>query len=269
MRSRWTLALIAQVCDELRIRSLSGLSRLLKRLGIRYKRGRRSLHSPDPAYESKRYHVDMRRLRAKYAPDRFVLLYLDEFTYYRQPRLARAYAGQGKQQYKASLSHRQDTQRRVIGALNAVTGETLSSQHYKITVPVLSAFYARLAQHYAHAETIYVVLDNWPVHYHPDALARLAPQAFYDWFRTPGNWPTQPGPRAIQDELPIQLVPLPTYAPWLNPIEKLWLWLYQDVLYLHRFADDWQGLKTYVQHFLESFSSSSPGLLRYVGLLPD
>jgi len=33
----------------------------------------------------------------------------------------------------------------------------------------------------------------------------------------------------------ITLVYLPTYAPWLNPIEKLWRKAYQEVLHLHRF----------------------------------
>jgi hypothetical protein len=31
----------------------------------------------------------------------------------------------------------------------------------------------------------------------------------------------------------LQSVWLPTYAPWLNPIEKLWRWLRQDVLKMH------------------------------------
>ena len=38
-------------------------------------------------------------------------------------------------------------------------------------------------------------------------------------------------------QLPIQLVPLPTYASWCNPIEKLWRQLRQELLHLHRFAD--------------------------------
>ncbi|MBE2197018.1 MAG: transposase, partial [Anaerolinea sp.] len=31
---------------------------------------------------------------------------------------------------------------------------------------------------------------------------------------------------------------LPTYASWLNPIEKLWRWLRADVLYNHDLAHD-------------------------------
>jgi transposase len=73
----------------------------------------------------------------------------------------------------------------------------------------------------------------------------------------------------VQDELPIQLVFLPTYASWLNPIEKLWRWLRQEVLHLHRLSDDWPALKQAVWDFVAQFALGSLDLLRYVGLLYD
>jgi transposase len=60
---------------------------------------------------------------------------------------------------------------------------------------------------------------------------------------------------------------LPTYAPWLNPIEKLWRWLRQDVLKRHRLAGDWPSLRGRVNQFLGQFATGSQDLLRYVGLL--
>jgi hypothetical protein len=66
--------------------------------------------------------------------------------------------------------------------------------------------------------------------------------------------------------LPIHLIWLPTYAPWTNPIEKLWRCLKQDVLHLHRYQDDWQGLRARVDAFFAQFATGSPDLLRYVGL---
>jgi hypothetical protein len=62
---------------------------------------------------------------------------------------------------------------------------------------------------------------------------------------------------------------IPTYAPWLNPIEKLWRWLRQDVLRLHQWADDWPMLLSQVHAFLDQFAHGSRDLLRYVGLLGD
>ena len=64
------------------------MSQLFKQLGISYKRGRTSIHSPDRHYDEKLSLVELARLRAYFAPDRYVFLYMDEFTYYRQPTLA-------------------------------------------------------------------------------------------------------------------------------------------------------------------------------------
>jgi len=51
-----------------------------------------------------------------------------------------------------------------------------------------------------------------------------------------------------------------------NPIEKLWRWLCQDVLHLHRLAVDLQALRALVAAFLQQFAQGSADLLRYVGL---
>ena len=66
--------------------------------------------------------------------------------------------------------------------------------------------------------------------------------------------------------LPIQFVLLPTYASWCNPIEKLWRKLKQDVLHLHRLADDLKALRMLVTEFLQQFAAGSSELLRSVGL---
>jgi hypothetical protein len=66
--------------------------------------------------------------------------------------------------------------------------------------------------------------------------------------------------------LPIQIVPLPTYASWTNPIEKLWRKLRQDVTHLHPWANDLSLLRAQIAHFLDQFASGSDDLLRYVGL---
>jgi transposase len=70
--------------------------------------------------------------------------------------------------------------------------------------------------------------------------------------------------------LPIQIVPLPTYASWCNPIEKLWRKLRQELTHLHLWADDLAQLRAEIDRFLQQFAAGSPALLRYVGLgLPD
>ena len=74
---------------------------------------------------------------------------------------------------------------------------------------------------------------------------------------------------ARHGKLPIKILQLPTYASWANPIEKLWRWVRQSVLHLHRLSDDWSELRQRIRDFILSFRKGSNELLRYVGLLPD
>ena len=149
-----------------------------------------------------------------------------------------------------------------------MTGQVSYRQRSRTNIPCLTAFWYELCEDYPDVEIIYVAEDNWPVHYHPDVLAPLQPQHFPYPPRLPENWSTEPTSRAKLDNLPIQLLSLPTYASWLNPIEKLWRWLKQEILHLHRLSDDWAGLKERVEQFLATFSCGSNELLHYVGLLP-
>lgn len=266
-QSRWTLKAIAQACPWLRLCTDSGLFQMLKRLRIRYKRARSYIHSPDLFYDEKADELQACLARARTDPDRFVFLYLDEFTYFRQPTLARDYAAQGSTEPLARLSYSSNARFRVVAAMNAITGEVLYRQSHKIGLQELSEFYAAIRARYPLAKRIYIALDNWPVHFHPDVLARLQPQDFSPAPpRLPRRWPGEPSPKAIHDDLPIRLLPLPTYAPWLNPIEKLWRWLKQQILHLHRLSNDWNALKQEVPNFLDQFAQGSPALLRYVGL---
>ena len=84
------------------------------------------------------------------------------------------------------------------------------------------------------------------------------------------SWPTHPTAKAQAKwgdwHLPIQLLSLPTYASWENPIEKLWRWAKQEILHLHPFADRLDELRRQMLAFLGQFACGSQALLRYVGL---
>ena len=274
-KSRWDLGLISQVCDWLAVKNPSGLSQLLKRLKISYKRGRSYVHSSDPNYQQKMDLITQCLLKAWYAPEKYALVYQDEFTIYRQPTVARDYEQMGEFQPLARRSHKSDTEFRGIGALNSITGQVTYQQAYKANVRQLTMFYDAIAADYPQADTIYMVQDNWPVHYHPDLLIHLQSQDFQFHYNVPVNWPDEPSPKAKRDaekrkaRLPIRILQLPTYASWANPIEKLWRWVRQTVLHLHRLSDEWQALKQSVLDFIHSFRRGSNELLRYVGLLPD
>ena len=285
-RSRWSLSYIAEVCEWLQLNTISGLGKLLKRLEISYKRGRSYIHSPDIYYQQKMDRIALCLLKAWYEPEKYVLLYQDEFSYYRQPTVARDYESMGMFQPLARRSHRSDTAFRGIGALNAITGQVTYQQASRTSIPRLVKFYDALALDYPKADTLFMVQDNWPVHYHPDLLIHLQPQHFEFPIHKPKNWPDGPSPRAIRNaerkadkrkailgdkraRLPIKILQLPTYASWANPIEKLWRWVRQTVIHLHRLSDDWSILKQRVQNFMLPLREGSNELLRYVGLLPD
>lgn len=280
-RSRWSLSLIIDVCKWLQVNTPSGMSQLLKRLGISYKRGRSYIHSPDLYYQQKMDVIAQCLLKAWYSPEKYVLLYQDEFTIYRQPTLDRDYEQMGKFQPLARRSHRSNTEFRGIGALNAVTGQVTYHQTSKANIRQLTMFYDMVVQdcqvNYPQLDTIYMVQDNWPVHFHPDLLIHLQPQHFPFPIHRPGNWPKEPSLKAKREaqkrsdkheKLPIRILQLPTYASWANPIEKLWRWVRQSVIHLHRLSDKWDRLKQRIRDFILSFRKGSNELLRYVGLLP-
>jgi hypothetical protein len=90
--------------------------------------------------------------------------------------------------------------------------------------------------------------------------------------KVPQSWPKEPKPSAKKKykelRLPIQLLPLPRYSSWANPIEKVWRKLRQDVLHQHRWAEDRSQLRLKVNHWLDALKDGSLELLRYVGLKP-
>ncbi len=264
-RGRWTLAGLRDAVPAFADASASGIWRVLRGHGLRRKRGRDHLHSPDPRYQEKVSYLGVVKARVAAADGAAVLLYGDEVTYYRQPSIGYGYAEAGSANPRAERSTRSNSTTRVIGALDAASGRVTALQQGKIGVPALIRFYRDLVAAYP-GKRIFLVLDNWPVHFHPDVLAALEPQTSpFPCFRPP-SWPSEPSPRAKRLNLPIQLVPLPTYSPWLNPIEKLWRWLKQDVLHLHRSADNVPALRALVLDFLHRFQDGSSDLLRYVGL---
>lgn len=273
-RVRWRLTDLLTVCDWLHVTTAGGLWHLLDRLGISYQRGRDHIHSPDPHYEAKLAYVDAVVAKARASGGRVVALLQDELTYYRQPSVASAYEERGECQPYAERSPCRDTLTRATATLNVLDGRVDYWQGSRVSIPRLVAFYEQVLHAYPKAETICMIQDNWTVHFHPDLLVALEEQES-PWPRyLPANWPREPSAAAQQRwgdlKLPIPLVPLPIYASWTNPIEKLWRWLKQDVLHLHRLADQLKELRAAVSRFLDQFADGSQELLHYVGLLvPD
>jgi transposase len=242
VRARWRLQDVGRALAWLNGYSNAGIYKVLKRLGFSRKRALNFIRSPDPAYREKWQAILRAYREAVCHPDQVVILFLDELTYYRQPSHAPAYHVRGKTQPLAIEVAGYNTKTRLVAVLNAITGQVTYLQRSKIGIEALVAFYALVRASYPSAEKIYLVQDNWPVHTLPEPM------------------------QAMQDQ---RLTPLflPTYASWLNPIEKLWRWLKQEVLHLHRLAHCLNDLRQQVLDFLDQFKTGSDTLLYYVGLL--
>lgn len=254
--NRWTLTRVQGCFEWLTPYSVSGVARLLHAWGYGVRQARVQQFSPDPQYAVKVTQLLHGLHQVAAAPQEIALLFLDEMGYTawseagRQwclgapalPPVAYKTPGGAKPDAKPESAPTNNRQWRVVGALNAWDGQVEFLDDYMVGRKQLIRFYGQLAQRYAAYQRLLVVQDNWSVHSHEDVQQALA------------AWPQ------------IEIVWLPTYAPWLNPIEKLWRWLRQDVLKLHRQAGDLAGLQQQVRDFLHRFAEGSPQLLKYVGL---
>ncbi len=242
--SRWTLRTIRATIADFRDLTLGGVWRALERNSARLRSGVVQQYSPDPEYIPKRDHLYQCLQEAAARPDRIVLVFLDEMGYARWPEPARDWTGQAPAPPpQANRAQSPNRLWRIVGALNAVTGRVDFLDAYIVGRAKVIKFYEQLNSAYPDADRLLVVQDNWSIHTHEDVLNALK------------QWPR------------IEPVWLPTYAPWLNPIEKLWRWLRQSVLKRHRLAGDWPSLRGRVNQFLGQFAAGSQDLLRYVGLL--
>lgn len=246
-RVRWRLADLRQVATHpactalapLAHYSLPGLWRVVQRLGLHPKRGRLSLHSPDPQYAEKVFAIRQVQALAQRFPARVRLVYADEAGCYRQPTLANRFAS-AQQEPTAPLACRATTRWRLGAALDVASGQVTWVSGAKVGVRALCALLTRLRARYPD-QILVLAWDNWGVHRHAEVLATAA-------------------------RLRIHLRYLPTYAPWTNPIEKLWRWLRQTTAHHHQKAEEWEALKADWHTFLDQFAGPSPSLLRYVGL---
>ncbi|GIV32123.1 MAG: hypothetical protein KatS3mg030_726 [Saprospiraceae bacterium] len=264
-RSRWTLDLLHCACYEfIPVKGRGAFKKVLKRLSVSYQRARIYFHSPDTDYETKLAYLQ--KVIANCREGRDVVLAQDELTYYNHASPAPDHAPL-RQQPRAALAIGGERKWRVIGALNLLTGEFTSMQRNRISVPAYVGFLCKLVEQYP-GKTIYLLLDNWPVHFHPEVIEALQPQQCPYPFQLPRSWAgIKPSGKYRHLNLPVQLVPLPTYASWLNPVEKIWRWLKKDLIHNHSFANDFKELQLLVDKFLAGLASPSRQTLSVAGLL--
>jgi hypothetical protein len=175
-------------------------------------------------------------------PKDTVLLFQDEASFYRQPSQGWLWASLSRQQPKMRYSHRSNTLMRLVGFLDAATGKVLAWDCPRVSVGRLAQYIRQVSRAYPEAKRIYLVWDNWPNHWHPVVL------------------------QAVQEDPRLVVLPLPTYAPWLSAIEKLWRLLRQEVTHAHPWCDDFHQFRRTIMDKLAEFSTGSQRLLHYCGL---
>lgn len=192
-----------------------------------------------------------------------------ELTYELHPTISSDWSPAGEQPtaQRGTCGQREG---RLLAAMDAGSGRLFYRQKQSVGRENLIDLYREMAETYR-GERLWVVQDNTPFHFHSDVLQNLEAQVWarahpaFEYAR-PSTWPDPTDAALSGGELPVQIVPLPTYASWLNPIERLWRWLKQEVLHLHPFAGDWEKLKRGVRRFLERFTEGSEALLEYTGV---
>jgi putative transposase len=129
-----------------------------------------------------------------------------------------------------------------VAALLAPSGKLLFESYPKVTAKRLADLYLSAGRAFPEAETVTLVMDNWPVHFHERAV------------------------RALREDPRLEILPLPTYSPWLNPVEKLWRWIRQRLERNHPWAGDLEELRGQAREELLRARERIDELLKYVGL---
>jgi transposase len=217
--SLWTLGLVARVCCERgwapRVLSAEAIRQALKRLGIRWRRAKHWITSPDPAYARKKHARDRLVRLAVGRPER-VVGYLDEVWWSRlaQPEL-HAWAGAEPLRLESSRPRRGDPDPKALccyGLLRGDTGEMLlrfvqGRPVSQVTEDFLGWVCGVLAKEGKRA--LLLVWDNASWH---------VSQRVRAWIKA-HNRQVKKAKAGVR----IVVCPLPSKSPWLNPIEPKWV----------------------------------------------
>jgi putative transposase len=170
-----------------------------------------------------------------------VFYYADEFNISWHPTLRAMWAPVGQQVMIPTPM--QPTRRYGLGAANWHTGETVViTRRHKRRREVAELLEALLAKH--RSETVTVAWDNANTHEDEEVEAVLRGAAG----------------RLI-------LLSLPTYSPWLNPIEMLWRQFRREVTHCELF-DSIEALLDATWNFFDRYNRKPGGVRSIIGAHP-
>ncbi len=238
----WTQALLRQYLEtyhEVKVTQAT-ISKALRRVGIRWRRAKRRVHSPDPLYIVKRQRVDQlrqmalaggltsqnsARRRSDEPPKSAYLAFLDSTDLHWNPDIGSTYGLAGKQ-LKVDSPGLENPWYALFGSLIFPSGEGLYTIHHR----------KRAAELLEHLQLLidlepdafwFVILDNASAH------TTAAVQSF-----------------EMQHLDRLELVYLPTYSPHLNLIERLWRLMRSQVT-RNRFYESLSALADVAMNWLD------------------
>lgn len=216
------------------------ISKALRRVGIRWRRAKRRVHSPDPLYVVKRAriaHLEQLALegnltseaaahpRSDEPPRPATLVFLDSTDLHWCPDIGATYGLQG-QQVKVDTPGLENPWYALFGSLSFPSGEGLYTIHERKRA-------AELLEH------LQLLIDQDPEHF---------------WFVVLDNASAHRtsaiGSFAATHAQRLELVFLPTYSPHLNHIERLWR-LMRSKVTRNRFYTSLTAVAEAVVHWLE------------------
>ena len=204
------------------------LHRYLRRAGIVWRRAAPTLKIKDPHYEEKRLAIEQAVVRKQPTHPVF---YQDEVDIDLNPKIGADWMLKGQQKRITTPGHNQKYY--LAGALHSDTGRV----HYAGGNSKCSDLFINLLEvlqrTYRRAKTITLVVDNYIIHKS----------------RKVERW--------LEKNTKFRLLFLPTYSPWLNPIELLWLSLHETITRNHQCRYMWQLLER-VKLFMNA-ASPFPG----------
>lgn len=220
------------------------ISTMLRRVGLKWKRAKLRIKSPDPLYVVKRQRVDSLKEKAQKGtlssrdathsspdpPKPGLLFYLDSTDLHWCPDQGQVYSETGKQ-LKVDTPGYDNPWLALFGSLAFPIGEGVYSIHEHKRHQEL-IYHLQLLMNTYPDRFLFIVLDNASAHTTPKVVSFCAEH---------------------QDQ--IELVFLPTYSPHLNLIERLWRVLRHQVT-RNQFFDSLDLLATAVVRWFEKYPMS-------------
>lgn len=225
-RPTWTREMLVQVLQQkTRVEiHVSTMSRALKLIGARRGRPKPTVGCPWSKQAKNRRLRQIQHLVENLAPDE-VAVYEDEVDIHLNPKIGLDWMVSGQQ--KEVVTPGQNEKRYLAGAQDTRTGELIWVEGNKKDSMLFIRLLWELTQHYRHAKTIHVILDNYSIHSTEQVRLSLD---------------TPEGKR-------LTLHFLPPYCPDHNRIERTWQDLHANVTRNHT-CESMNELMSLVRRYL-------------------